>query len=126
MNKNNGNSNIPKEVAEGLKGFEDVFEDYINSEDYKETEKKEREKNKLGEQYELQRFLEQENDRLSAIENFYTKKIPLKINFSQTDKLIQTQLDRKKILQDKIIDESLKLDSTFQKNLAQLLNSHFA
>ena len=126
MNKKLGNTNIPKEVIDGLKGFEDVFEDYVKSEEYKETERKEREKTKVGEQYELQHFLEQENDRLSALETFLTKKIPLKMNFSQTDKLILTQLERKNVLKEKIIDEALKLDSVMQKNLAQLLNSHFA
>lgn len=126
MSKKIGNSNISKEVMENLKGFEDVFEDYVKSEDYKDVERKEREAAKVGEQYELQHFLEQENDRLSSLESFFTKKIPLKMNFSQTEKLILVQMERKNVLKEKLGDEIVKLDSHLQKNLANLMNSHFA
>ena len=126
MSKKIGNTNVTKEVFEGLKGFEDVFEDYVKSEEYKEHERKERDLSKIGEQYELQHFLEQENSRLSSLEIFLTKKIPLIMNFSQTEKLIIIQMERKKILKEKLVVELIKLDPPFQKNLAQLMNSHFA
>lgn len=126
MSKKIGNPNLPKEMLEGLKGFEDVFEDYVKSEEYKDNERKEREANKAGEQYELQHFLEQENDRLSSLEIFFTKKIPLKMNFSQTEKLTLIQMERKRVLKEKLSSDLTKLDSHLQKNLAQLINSHFA
>lgn len=126
MSKKIGNKNVTKEVFEGLKGFEDVFEDYVKSEEYKEHERKERDLAKIGEQYELQHFLEQENSRLSSLEIFLTKKIPLITNFSQTEQLIIIQMERKKALKEKISAELIKLDSPFQKNLAHLMNSHFA
>ena len=126
MSKKIGNTNVTKEVFEGLKGFEDVFADYVKSEEYKDHERKERDISKIGEQYELQHFLEQENSRLSSLEIFLTKKIPLIMNFSQTEKLIIMQMERKKILKEKIAAELIKLDSPLQKNLAQLMNSHFA
>lgn len=126
MSKKIGNTNVSKEVLANLKGFEDVFEDYVKSEEYKDLERKERENSKVGEQYELQHFLEQENDRLSALEIFLTKKIPLKMNFSQTEKLILVQMERKRLLKEKLGQELTRLDSPLQKNLAQLINSHFA
>ena len=126
MSKKIGNKNVTKEVFEGLKGFEDVFEDYVKSEEYKEHERKERNNSKIGEQYELQHYLEQENSRLSALEIFLTKKIPLIVNFSQTNKLIILQMERKKVLKDKIGAKLIRLDSPLQQNLAHLLNSHFA
>ena len=126
MSKKIGNTTVSKEVFEGLKGFEDVFVDYVQSEDYKDNERKERENAKIGEQYELQHFLEEENARLSALEIFLTKKIALKMNFSQTEKLILMQMERKRILRDKLTTEFTKLDSPLQRNLAQLMNSHFA
>lgn len=126
MSKKIGNGPLPKELIKGLKGFEDVFEDYVESEEYKELERRDRENNKAGEQYELQHFLEQENDRLTGLEIFLTKKISLKTNFSQTEKLIQQQVARKKMLKDKFTGEFKKLDSVLQKNLAQLFNSHFS
>jgi hypothetical protein len=126
MSKKIGNTTVSKEVFEGLKGFEDVFEDYVQSEDYKDHERKERENSKIGEQYELQHFLEEENARLSALEVFLTKKIGLKMNFSQTEKLILLQMDRKRVLREKLTVEFIKLDSPIQRNLAQLMNSHFA
>ena len=48
------------------------------------------------------------------------------INFSQTEKLTIVQTTRKKILKDKLGSELSKLDSQLQKNLAQLINSHFS
>lgn len=126
MSKKIGNTSVSKEVFDSLKGFEDVFADYVKSEEYKEHERKEREKQKVGDQYELQHFLEEENARLSALETFLTKKIGLKMNFSQTEKLILLQMERKKVLKDKLAGEFVRLDSTLQKNLAHLMNSHFA
>ncbi len=125
MSKKIGNINLSKEFVEGLKGFEEVFEDYVDSEEFKEKERKDRD-GKSGEQYELQHFLEQENDRLTALEVFLTKKVPLKTNFSQTEKLLQQQVERKKILKEKLLAEFKKLDSALQKNLAQIFNSHFS
>lgn len=126
MSKKIGNVNLPKEILEGLKGFEDVFEDYVESEEYKELERKDRENSKVGEQYELQHFLEQENARLTSLEVFLTKKVTLKTNFSQTEKLLKLQIARKRILKDKFFLEFKKLDSPLQKNLAQLFNAHFS
>lgn len=126
MSKKIGNKIVTAETLEGLKGFEDVFEEYVKNEEYKDTERKERENSKLGEQYELQHFLQQENNRLSAIETFLTKKIPLKMNFSQTEKLTLLQMSRKRVLKEKLGTDLILLDSIFQKNLAQMFNSHFS
>ncbi len=126
MSKKLDKNSLPGEFIENLKGFEDIFEDYVKSEDYKDIERKERENSRIGEQYELQNFLEQENMRLRSLDMFLTKKIPLKINFSQTEKLILVQIKRKQELKESLILVLKKLDSPFQKNLAQLINSHFA
>jgi hypothetical protein len=126
MSKKIGSRNISTDALAGLKGFEDVFEDYVASEEYKDLERKERESSKAGEQYELLRFLEQENDRLKNLEIFLSIKISLKKNFSQTEELTLIQMDRKKILNLKILAEITKFESHFQKNMAQLFNSHFS
>lgn len=126
MSKKLGNTNLTKEAISGLKGFEDVFEDYVESEEYKEFERKNRDNTKVGEQYELQHFLEQENARLTSLEVFLTKKISLKINFSQTDKLLALQNDKKRALKEKLSTEFKKFDSSIQRNLAQIFNSHFS
>ncbi len=126
MNKKIGKHTVSGDLMDNLKGFEDVFEDYVKSEEYKDLERKEREHVKIGEQYELQHFLEQENMRLKAMETFLTKKIPLKVHFSQTEKLILAQLTRKRELKSKMSENFKKLDCPLQKNLAQLLNAHFS
>lgn len=122
MNKKTGKQD---ELLNNLKGFEEVYEDFVKSEEYKDNERKERETARAGEQYELQHFLEQENNRLKSLETFLSKKISLKINFSQTEKLILVQQKRKRELKDKLTESMKKTDSQFQKNLAQLMNSHF-
>ena len=126
MSKKIGNTKIPKEIISGLKGFEDVFEDYVESEEYKELARKEQESFKIGEQYELQNFLEQENARLTCLEVFLTKKVSLKTNFSQTDKLISMQEERNRILKEKLLLDIKKLNSALQKNLSLFFNSHFS
>jgi hypothetical protein len=122
MNKKTGN-NVP---PSSLKGFEDVFEDYVISEEYRDSERRSRENSKISEQYELQHFLEQENSRLTGLEIFLTKKIALKTNFSQTEKIFQMQNARKKLLKEKFSVEFKKLDSVLQLNLSKLFNSHFS
>lgn len=126
MSKKVGNISLTKEVVDGLKGFEDVFEDYVESEEFRDKERRQNDNQKVGEQYELQHFLEQENARLTGLEHFLTKKIPLKLNFSQTDKLILVQNERKKVLREKLLPEVKRLDSPLQKNLASFFNSHFS
>lgn len=126
MSKKIGKNNVPGELLNNLKGFEEVYEDFVKSEEYKDNERKERETARAGEQYELQHFLEQENNRLKSLETFLSKKISLKINFSQTEKLILVQNKRKRELKDKLTESMKKPDSHLQKNLAQLLNSHFS
>ncbi len=126
MSKKIKNTSLPKELVRNLNGFEDVFQDYVDNEESKEVERREREKNKFGEHYELQYFLEQENARLTGLENFLTKKIPLKTNFSQTEKLIKLQKENKRILKERLVKEVKKLDSNLQKNLGQFFNSHFS
>lgn len=126
MSKKIGKHPVTGELLENLKGFEDVFEDYVKSEEYKDHERKEREHAKVGEQYELQHFLEQENERLKGLEIFLSKKIPLKMNFSQTEKLILHQLNRKKEVTARLSEQLTKHDSQFQKNVSQLMNAHFA
>lgn len=126
MSKKVGNINLTKEVVDNLKGFEDVFEDYVESEEFRDKERRQSENQKIGEQYELQHFLEQENARLTGLENFLTKKIPLKLNFSQTDKLIKVQNERKKVLKEKLLPELKRPETPLQKNLAALFNAHFS
>lgn len=126
MSKKVGNINITKDLVDNLKGFEEVFEDYVESAEFKDRERRQNENQRVGEQYELQHFLEQENARLTCLETFLTKKVPLKLNFSQTDKLIKVQLERKKVLKEKLLLELKKLDSPLQKNLAALFNAHFS
>ena len=126
MNKKIGKKELNPEVTGNLKGFEDIFEDYVKSEEFRDNERRERENSRVGEQYELQHFLEQENDRLSGLESFFTKKIPLKVNFSQTPKLTLVQMERKGFLREKLSESLSRPDSHLQKNLAHLLNAHFS
>lgn len=113
-----------KKKIRGIDGFEELFEDYLDKDEYAAA-KKDQELKRDTEQYELQHFLEQENARLSNIEAFLTKKIPAKINFSQTEKLIAHQKNHKKEVLQKLVPMIGKLNSSFQQNMAQLFNAHF-
>jgi hypothetical protein len=117
---------LPEDVSKNLKGFEDIFQDYVETEEIKERKRINRDLSRNSEIYELQNFLEEENSRLSNIEIFFSKKVPAKISFSQTQKLIVEQLKRKNELKEKIIPSLKKQDSQILKNLAHLFNAHFS
>jgi hypothetical protein len=114
-----------KKNENAIKGFEEVFDVYLNSDEYVTAAKREQDQNRNFDQYELQHFLELENTRLGLIESFLTKKLPAKKNFSQTEKLIAHQQHRKAELLEKIIPSISKTNSIFQQNIAQIFNSHF-
>ena len=118
--------NISEEMSKEIRGFEELFSEYLKSEEAREKEKKDRESVKQSEIYELQAFLEQENERLTRLEIFFTKKLPALFNFSQAKKLFELQHDRRMVIKRKLSDELLKKESKFQKNLSQLFNSHFS
>lgn len=117
---------LPPEISNELKGFEDLFEDYVESEAEKDRKRAEKETLKNAETYELQNFLEEENSRLSNLETFLTKKVPAKMNFSQTERLIVEQMKRKNLLKDLLAKELGNENSNILKNLAQIFNSHFS
>ncbi len=117
---------IPESLSREIKGFEELFSEYMDSEENKEKIRKERENQKGSEQYELQHFLEQENHRLTGIEILFTKKLPSKLNFSQTEKLTVMQMQTKRDVLEKIILEISKNDSHFNKNLQSMFNAHFS
>lgn len=108
------------------KGFEELIEVYLSTEDYLASVKKEQDLNRNYDQYELQQFLELENIRLGKLESFFTKKIPAKKNFSQTEKLIIHQQERKSEILEKSVPQICKLNSTLQLNLNELFNAHFS
>jgi hypothetical protein len=117
---------LPPEISKELKGFEEIFQDFVESEEEKERMRALKDGQRNGETYELQNFLEEENARLSNIENFFTKKVPAKLNFSQTERLIIEQMRRKNFLKDTLVIELQKENSLTMKNLAQLFNAHFS
>ena len=126
MNSKNKTNPIPKDILKELQGFEEVFEDYIENESQKDAERKKKDLIKDLDNYELQRFLELENERLTKLENFLTKKIPIKVNFSQEEKLLQIQTEKKEKLKDELILEMMVFDSAFMRNLSLIFNAHFS
>jgi hypothetical protein len=116
-------SQLPDSVKKDISGFEEIFEDYLD--DQKLRERK-HDRSKKHETYDLQTFLEEENDRLVSLELFLTKKLPSKINFSQTEQLIVEQLRRKNYITEKLLESFGESESLLTKNLSQLFNSHFS
>lgn len=117
---------LPKEIEEKISGFEQLLEQYLNEEDKKENERLKNNSKSENYNYDLIDYLEVENNRLSKIENFFTKKIPIKINFSQDEKLLLIQKEKKHKLKEKILDHLLTFDSPLMLNASQMFNSHFS
>lgn len=113
-----------KKDKNDLSGFEELFEDYISTESSK-TKIRDSNEGKNFDSFELERFLEIENERLSNIESFFTKKIPNKINFSQAEQLLKVQesrIEEIRAIIEKKIDHS---ESIFMKNLAKIFDYNF-
>lgn len=117
--------NLPDEVVKGLKGFEEVFDDYLKDEEKRSMERWEKEKEKKGDQYELANFLEMEEKRVLHVETFLTKKVAQQKKFSQAEKLLRNQKERRQQILLKILPELLETNSKFKQNLSQLFNAHF-
>lgn len=117
--------NLPEEVVKGLKGFEEVFDDYLKDEERRSMERWEKEKEKKGDQYELANFLELEEHRILHVETFLTKKVAQQKQFSQSEKLLKTQNERRQQLLLKLIPEFLEPNAKFKQNLSQIYNAHF-
>ena len=117
--------NLPDEVVKGLKGFEEVFDDYLKDEEKRSMERWEKEKEKKGDQYELANFLEMEEKRIQHVETFLTKKVAQQKKFSQAEKLLRNQNERRQQILLKILPELLESNSKFKQNLSQLFNAHF-
>ncbi len=121
MNKKKLSDDVVKE----LKGFEDVFDDYLKDEEKKSYDRWEKEREKKGDQYELTNFLELEEKRINVAETFLTKKVSQQQKFSQAEKILQIQEERKLHLLAKILPEVMEDGSNLKTNLSQIYNTHF-
>ena len=107
-----------------LGGFEELFEDYISTEKAK-SQLRESKDSKDNDSFELERFLEIENERLTNIETFFTKKIPNKIHFPQSEKLLKIQECRIEEVKNKVLLKIDRQDSVILKNLAKIFDHNF-
>lgn len=113
-----------KKDKNDISGFEELLEDYIITESSK-SKSKDLSEIKNFDSFELERFLEIENERLKNIESFFTKKIPNRINFSQTEKLLKIQEKRIEEVKDKLEQKIDHADSIFMKNLSRIFDHNF-
>lgn len=113
---------ISKEIDENHQGFKEIFEHYVLEQKENTLENEREIKNGP---FELQTYLENENDRLTALEVFFTKKLNLKINFSQTQGLIKKQDIRKQSIIHYFEETLLLDDSQLKINLNKLFSDHF-
>lgn len=112
---------MSKKVPEHLKGFEEVMEEFSDALKPKMVKGNSKGHNS----HESQRFLEQELERLTLLDNFFSKKILIMKNFSQTEELIKLQ--EQKIIEKKneIIRKVNVNHQRVHQNLALLMDTHF-
>jgi hypothetical protein len=113
-----------KKDKNDLSGFEELLEDFVSTENSKQL-KREISESKNFDNFELERYLEIENERLSNLESFFTKKIPNKLNFSQSEKLSKIQTKRIEEIKEKINQKIDNFDSTLNRNLSKLFDHIF-
>ena len=112
---------MSKKVPDHLKGFEEVMDEFSDA----LKPKMPKGSAKTHNAHESQRFLEQELERLTLLDNFLSKKILLMKNFSQTEELIKVQ--EAKIIEKKneIIRKVNVNHQRVHQNLAFLMDTHF-
>lgn len=122
INKNK----LPPELLKNLQGFEEVFEQFLQEEAKKDSEYLQKENDKINEQYELTKFLEDESKRVRLLNDFFAKKIPLKVTNNQTEILFQIQQQKKLIEKEKLISKLLESDSPLLTNLANMIDNNLS
>lgn len=115
---------IPKHLSEDIKGFEDIFSDYLED-NHKSSSTNEMINAKIAEQHELHHFLELEIKRLTFLDNFLSKKISILKNFSQTKKLIEEQKKKRTFVKDSLLQALNSPEHRLHQNLKALMKSHF-
>ncbi len=111
---------IPNKLKNDLTGFEDVL-DLVGDKRKLGGQREE----KIGKEYDIQSYLEQEKKRLDKIYSFLKAVNDIFINYSQINPLIkksQSEVEEKT----KILVERLYMkNSTFLKNMEQIYDSFF-
>ncbi len=105
-----------------LKGFEEIL-DMVPS--FKEKRPKKNDPSKAGNVHEVMTFLDNEKDRLKAMEDLFTKKIENIRENEQITTLLQYQTINRDNTLEALTKKISPLESTFQRSLSEFFDSVF-
>ncbi len=110
-----------KKNEENLVGFED----YLKSQ--KDIPKKatSSQSRQNASAPELLTFIEDENNRLSKLSDFFDNKLKNSVLYSQTDEIIRKQKTHNEKIKRKLRNHFTSKDSGFQNNMKSLFDNHF-
>jgi len=106
-----------KKTPPGFDGFKDVL-------DIVET-KKEPTPVKGKEGYAIYSFLEQEQKRLTSLDDLFSKKYNNIKRYPQTEKLLVNEIYKRNMLKDQLFEKLKNNDSPLNKHFEQIFNSAF-
>jgi predicted methyltransferase len=113
--------NLSSDKLKELEGFEDVV-DLVFGEGSSVSQVA-REKNIEG--YEVYSFLDRENQRLEAVDRFFTTKLKTMEFYSQSETLVKKQKAHRDSLLDFLSRRMASPDSLINKRIAQLYDQAF-
>ncbi|MFT6070686.1 MAG: hypothetical protein ACJAT2_001352 [Bacteriovoracaceae bacterium] len=106
-----------KKVPTGMPGFTEILD--------MAEEKKEAAPFKGKEGYAIYSFLENEQKRLEALDELFSKKYMNLKRHPQTEKLLLNEVYKRNLLKEDLFDKLKYTDSPMNKHLEQIFNSAF-
>lgn len=122
MNKKK--NNLSDRQKEDLRGFEDLFEEFLDDQDEAKL-KAQIANDKNYDSFKTYNHLELERNRIKKLSAMITRKIPNVIEHNQSEAIVDKFTTYNFHLREEIVDEIKKFDSTFNKNIRLLFNKAF-
>lgn len=113
---------VSSDKMKELDGFEEVFDLFESSTEFKEGTIDPR---SGDDTFELYNFLENENKRLHLLDQLYSSKIKTLKRHPQSAKLLKEQLLKKQQLLNQLIPQVASHDSAFNEEMERLFNKAY-
>lgn len=121
-NKKNNKNIIPVELAEKIKGFEEIFGEYLTEYQKQSIIKNSHVDLQLKQNVKTYDFLENEFKRLNKINKLFSFKISNATSYAQTPSLIKAQQVTKAKLEKKILDIFIDSNSNLHRQLSHIFD----
>lgn len=116
--------NLSPKMKEELKGFEELIEGFLDEQDEQKV-KSQLSNDKNYDSYKNYNHLELERERVQKLSSMISRKIPNVIEHNMSGSIVEKLTSYNYNIKEEIVDEVVKFDSIFNKNIRVLFNKAF-